>query len=53
MPRETKPPINTPAAGKPAGSGFVPLAPVTRQEDLELKPATKAPEGFLPIKKKP
>jgi hypothetical protein len=54
-----KPPVANPPVVAPAPvvkskpTGFIRLEPVTRPEDLGFEPAPKAPEGFLPIKKKP
>jgi hypothetical protein len=34
-------------------SGFIKLEPVTRPEDLKLKPESEVPDGFVPMEKQP
>lgn len=55
----SKPPVKAPPVVAPAAPivkskpGFLKLEPVTKPKDLGFQPIPKAPEGFLPMKKKP
>jgi hypothetical protein len=45
--------IKQPVSSSSGSTGFVPLKPVTQPKaDSGFKPLPKAPDGFIPVKKK-